>query len=71
MLVRHLPAAWRRGAARALLQKTPGAVKMARLLVHRAQAISERLARRQRRQVMGTDLQLDEALSFAKSGQGR
>jgi hypothetical protein len=67
--VRHLPAAWRRAAARALLQKTPGAAKMARLLVHRAQAISERLAFRQRRQVMGTDLQLDEALSFANPDQ--
>jgi hypothetical protein len=54
----------------ALRAQTPGADRLAKIALRHAQSSAQRLAYRQRRNVLQMDMWLEEALSFTGSGGG-
>ncbi len=68
LIQRFVPAAMRTRLADAVRGHTPGANHLANLAVKHAQNAAQRLAYRQRRNVLKMDTWLEEALSFAGPG---
>ena len=68
LIQRFVPAAMRNRLASALKTKTPGASRLAEAGLFHAQRAAQRLAYRQRRNVLQMDTWLEEALSFSGPG---
>ena len=67
LLRHHLPEAMRKPLVRALDNKTMGAVLLAKIALSRAQKSAQRQAFLQRKNVLRTDVWLEESLSFTGS----
>ncbi len=68
LIQRFVPAAMRNRLASALKTKTPGTSRLAEAALFHAQRAAQRLAYRQRRNVLQMDTWLEEALSFSGPG---
>lgn len=65
LIRRHLPGPARKALAEAVKRKLPGWERMAESAFGLAQRRAQKLAYRQRQEILKSDLMLDEALSFA------
>jgi preprotein translocase subunit SecA len=68
LIRRFVPASMHNRLAAALGRKTPGAGRLAQAALSRAQGAAQRLAFRQRKNVLQMDTWLEEALSFTGPG---
>jgi len=68
LIQRFVPAPMRSRLAAALRVKAPGANKLAKGALNHAQRAAQRLAFRQRKNVLQMDTWLEEALSFSGPG---
>jgi preprotein translocase subunit SecA len=68
LIRRFVPAPLGNRLAAALGKKTPGAGRLAQAALSRAQGAAQRLAYRQRKNVLQMDTWLEESLSFAGPG---
>jgi preprotein translocase subunit SecA len=65
LVIRYTAAPVRRAVTANLGKRLPGSRAMALALVHKAQSAAERLAFKQRKEVLRMDTWLEESLSFA------
>jgi len=68
LIQRFMPATMRKRLAAAIRGRTPGTRRLAKTALNQAQRAAQRLAYRQRRNVLKMDTWIDEALSFTGRG---